>query len=256
MRSIALAIATLCLVATETATASSGTAATLASGAGEIGVFRPLSMGIGENTEAQVQPLVFFLSPHISLKQSWWQQGPWQLSTEHRLSYPTQLLKQLRRKGIGGLIEAEAEIPTILAAENSLLVTQKVSSALSHTLKYGFGVAARFEAGKHWQGIETPLIFSRTAAYHKGVTTRLGWDVDYRISSDWRCYVETDVFRTAYAKARWHYEGAFAFVWHMAAASRLEFGAKMVFGEYFYGNQSHVLPLVDWVWDFDHGLVL
>jgi hypothetical protein len=164
-------------------------------------------------------------------------------------------LKMLRRPGIGGLVEREGDVPELVASENEVLVSHKASAELQYTFKTGLGAAARFASDQHWHSIEAPLIFARTASYHKGITVHWGLDVDYAFAPEWALYLETDLFRTAYAKARWHLEEALMFRWSVSQASRLEFGVKLSSAQYLYGKQTHILPLVDWVWDFEHGML-
>ena len=234
--------------------AASGSAEVIGAGKGEIGVFRPLRLGLAQSTEVQVQPLAFFLLPHAAIKQVWLEHEGWVLASQHRLSYPTLALKTLRRRGIGGLVELEAEIPEILATGHELLLTNRRDPNLSYTLKAGAGVAAKNDSG-NWRSIELPIVFARTASYHKGLTGYVGFDVDYRINEKWDMYLEADVFRTAYTKARWHLEESIMFRWRASDNSRIEFGTKFMWGDYLYGKQKHVLPLIDWVYAFGHGIL-
>ena len=99
---------------------SAGTAYTLDQGEGQVGIFQPLSYGVGENSELGTHALLLLLMPNLYFKQQWWASGSLAFATRHFLHYPTGLYSVLAKEGVGGIYPENAQIPHILALDTDL----------------------------------------------------------------------------------------------------------------------------------------
>ncbi|MFT4645242.1 MAG: hypothetical protein ACI8ZX_001655, partial [Planctomycetota bacterium] len=72
-------------------------ARTVKQGRVESGLFGPLRIGLKNNMELQVHPLLFFVIPNARLKKNWTlnQSNKLQVASEHGFTFPTILLNLL-----------------------------------------------------------------------------------------------------------------------------------------------------------------
>lgn len=242
-----------CLMATAEAPWSQGTALVLPNERAEVGVFQALRLGLGDGREFSTQPLLNVLMPNVAVKQHWATCGDAEIASEHRLTYPTPLLRVLARDGTGGILPNDSVVPDIVAFENTLLATWRLSPTLWLTPRLGATVAAR-GGGGGLATIDLPLVFPRTAAFHKGWSVRAGLDADVKVGERVVVVVDADVFLLPFAAARYHVEHSGMFVVELARDTTLWLGYKIVYGRYPFGGEWHLgnspwpFPMIDLQW--------
>ena len=227
----------------------SGTALILPPGRMEIGIFQPLRYGWSKSIEFTIHPLAAFIIPNLSLKWSHGQRSQYFYATRHSISYPTLLLRTVSKEGIGGLISPEFDIPHILSIYNEIIVSTKI--AANHLLSYKAGIAFAIKSADLDKGttIDLPIIFPRMAAYYHGYNFRLGSDWQGKFLKRWHYLVDFDLFFTPGSDENFALEHKGLILWNKSDRFQLCIGYKLVYGEYPFGRQWHLLfPLLDLQW--------
>jgi len=142
---------------------SEHTAHTLPKGRWEVGLFGPLRYGLSESTELEIHPIWAIVSPHIAVKQDLFEVGRWSLGVRQSIAYPTILLQNLARGGIGGIMPPDSQIPHIISSDTRLLATKDYSEKASVTMRLQLNVAPRF-GESNYPHIPVPLVSHRVAA--------------------------------------------------------------------------------------------
>lgn len=255
------------LTATATATAtgekwSTGTAYTLPKGRYEVGLFQPLRYGQTENLEWSTHPILDLLIPNITVKISRGRFRGWDMATRHSLVYPTPLLRKLRVKGfgiqfladmdVGGIISGDPDIPQIphmISSRNEVMLSRSFGAATLVTGKAGLAVAIKAGKLDSRTTIDLPIVFPRLGAYYNGYGLNVGGDVLRSITKRLDLLADVDVFVLPGLE-----EGSFAFehkglfIWNKSSRFQVAVGYKLVYGEYPFGAQWHLLPLLDLQW--------
>ncbi len=229
---------------------ANGSARTLNQGRWTIGIFQPLRHGISDRIELSAHPLLFPLLPNFSLKWSHSPAGPWQFASRHSFYDPTPLLRLLRRKGTGGIISPEFEIPNMGAWTSELLVTRPLGSAHLITFKAGISLCLfRSSALDSRTTIDLPLVFPRLQPFYQDYTWRSGIEGMGRLGRRWLYLLDGDLFYTPGGEENWALEHKGMLLWNKSSRVQLGLGYKLTWGEYPFGTQWHLLgPLIDLQW--------
>lgn len=259
-RGVWLMLATCCIFTTLFAVESNetnlrnwslGTAYLLPRGRLEIGLFQPLRYGWSESLEFATHPLVFIKMPNLSLKWSHDSYCGFFFATRHNIYYPTPLLRTLAREDIGGLISPEFDIPNMVSFNNEILVTKQILTNHLLTGKAGFSFALKSGDLDERTTIDLPLVFPRLSVYYHGYGFRFGSDLQGKIGRRWNYLVDWDLFYIPEAEEDMAFEHKAMFLWNKSHRFQLCFGYKLVYGEYPFGTQWHLLaPIFDlqWAW--------
>lgn len=236
--------------AAQSATWSQGTAYTLPDGRWEIGLFQPLRYGVADSVEVATHPLINVLMPNLAIKKAWlgWWGG--QLSSRHNLTYPTGLLKALSRDGTGGVLPGDTRVPHIIALTNQALYSRPLTGDHVLTAKLGVTLAASF--GKSTlPTIDLPIAFTRTAAYHNVATFNVGLNADGRIWGPFLYSLDVDLFLMPDSRSTLAIEQSGMATWMATDEFAVQLGCTLVYGQYPFGTQWHLLPLFDLMWAFN-----
>lgn len=232
--------------AAENAAWSGRRADTLPDGRWEVGIFSPLRYGLTDDIELSTHPLAFFVVPNISAKVSWNDNKPWRLATRHGLHYPTPLLNLISREGAGGILPANTDVPHIIGITNEILATTTIPLFRRwFTVRLGFTVAPDI-GDETLPPLELPIVFPRTAAYGNFGTGHAGISLEGEIGGPFYYFLDTTMFVIP------GYEGAFSFENTLQLSWRpsgqrfmVTVGGRGIYGGYPYGEQIHVVPMID-----------
>lgn len=233
---------------------SAGTAKVLPEGRREIGLFQPLRYGWSENVEVSLHPLYFFIIPNLQIK---WHQANYRnltFSSRHGFYYPTLLLRTMAREGTGGIISPEFEIPHMFALNNEILISTDIKSLITITAKGGISTAIKFGGLDQRTTIDLPLVYPRLNVFYHGYSFHGGADFESKISGRWLFLIDGDFYFTPAAKSDrdFAFEHKLLFYWRKSSSTEVCFGYKLVYAEYPFGAQWHLLaPLFDiqFAWD-------
>lgn len=225
---------------------SIGTAFLLPQGQWEVGVFHPLRYGFSGTLEFEVHPLLFFVMPNAGVKWRHHSILNTTISTRHTLLYPTPLLRLMSRKGSGGIISPEFTIPHMFELYNELLTSKSVFHIHTLTLKAGISLAVKSNLLDERTSIDLPLVYNRLAVFYHGYGFRFGVDFEGPIGKDFKYVIDADYFYIPKVNFNNAFETKTLFYWQLSDRSQICLGAKLVYGEYPFGNQWHLLlPLID-----------
>jgi hypothetical protein len=200
--------------------------------------------GLGADVELQVHPIWTFMAPHLGAKAQWIHGPAWTLATRHTLSYPTPLLGMLSRAGTGGVLPEDTQVPHVLNLTQDVLLSWAVGPEQVVTARSGVRLATAWGEST-LVTIDLPVIFPRSAAWHDGVVGEVGLEWAGRLEGPIRASLAIDLFLMGDEKSSYALEQTATITWRINPHWALMGGVKYVSGAYPFGEQSHVLPLVD-----------
>ncbi len=106
-----------------------------------LGVLSQSAWAVSPRLELRAHPLLFWVLPHAEAKWRWLDAGPWQLSSAHRVAYPTPFLALVSREGSGGLLPATTDAPHALSFQSDVIASFEWSERQWLTLRGGAAVA-------------------------------------------------------------------------------------------------------------------
>lgn len=231
---------------------SSGTAYVLPKHRMEVGLFQPLRYGYTENLECTVHPLAFFLMPNIDVKWAFFQTEKMALASRHGFTFPAPLLRTIAKSGTGGIISPEFNIPNIYSLQNELLVSIPIGDNHLFTGKAAINLAFNSHRLDERTTIDLPIVYSRTGVFYHNYGLKLGGDLQGKVFGRWNFLADADLFYypTAAADINFAFEHKGLLSWNKSRSFQLCLGYMLVYGEYPFGTQWHLLPLADlqWAW--------
>lgn len=226
---------------------SDGTAFTLPENRFEVGIFQPLRYGLSETIEVSAHPLMFFVMPNVTVKLQQINTEEFVISTKHTLLYPTWILKLIAREGTGGIISPEFDIPDMFEFYNEVLLSTTLLSDHLLTGKAGLTLSTKFGKLDKRTTIDLPLVYHRLLVFYSGYGLRLGADIEGKLAGSFSYLFDVDYFYTPGQKFNESLESKALIFWRWSERSELCLGVKLVYGEYPFGTQWHLLlPLIDY----------
>ncbi|MBL4716206.1 MAG: hypothetical protein JKX95_06180 [Bacteroidia bacterium] len=223
---------------------SDGTAFTLPKKRYEIGLFQPLRYGITENTELITYPIWSLLFPNITIKKVWEDPCCFRFATRHSINYPTQFLKTISRSGIGGILPVLTKVPQLFVFTNHLLFSKAMTDEHVVSTKLGFTVV--LSSGEmDMTTIDLPVVFPRTFVYQNGLSFSLGIDFDGQLYKSFNYTIDADFFILGDDITSYAFEHKAMLTWIRSERFNLLLGYKFIYGEYPYGTDINILPLLD-----------
>jgi len=240
----------------------SGTAYTLPKGRYEIGLFQPLRYGQTNKLEWSTHPILNFFIPNVSIKISFSLFHGWEMATRHSFVYPTPLLRKIRVKGfgiqaladmdVGGIIANDPDIPQIphmISSRNEVVLSRLLGKSTVLTGKMGVVLALKTGKLDTRTTIDLPIIFPRLGVYYNGYGINLGADVLRQVTKRINFLIDADLFLLpGLEEGDFAFEHKGLFIWNKSSRFQVMFGYKLVYGEYPFGTQWHLLPLLDFQW--------
>tara|TARA_B110000037_G_C17075812_1_gene487808 strand:+ start:792 stop:1556 length:765 start_codon:yes stop_codon:yes gene_type:complete len=225
------------------------TAEILDAGEFSVGVFAPLTYGISDDLQVSTHPISAYWNGNFALKKAWGSSGDWSFASRHGFSYPTRLLSAFAREGTGGILAPDLVIPHIVAMDTRGMMTRDMGESTRFTLGARVTLAASFGESE-WGSIDMPLVYSRTAALHNGVSMNVSavFDGEFTDSTSWLS--STTAWYLPGTVGVWSLEQTLAAAWESAGGFSAQLGTIFVVGGYDYGTNWHLLPKFDLGWRF------
>ena len=224
---------------------SSGSAHVLPQKRVEVGLFQALNYGQSENITWSTHPIYFLIMPNLSVK---WSHGFWKdwlIASRHSAWYPTYLLRTIAREGTGGIISPEFDIPQMFAVNNEFLITRYFGDDLLLTAKAGLALGIKFGGLDDRTTIDLPLIYNRLAVFYHGYQLRAGIEGQGKFYKNWNYLLDADYFYIPAVDHNKSFEHKGMILWNKSPVTQIAFGYKLVYGDYPFGGQWHVLPVLD-----------
>ena len=223
---------------------SSGTAHTTPKGRWEFGIFQPLTVGVTDRITFSTHPVVDILMPNLTLKVAWESICGWDFATEHTLTSPTPLLMVISREGTGGILPNDTVVPWIVTLSNTVYATRQYAKGHLFTAKIASHIAARFGPST-LPTIDLPVVFPRTSAWHDVAAFNFGVDLAGKLAGDFRYEVDVDLWLMPRAETFYAFEHSAVMAYRPLSWFGVEIGYKIILGQYPYGFDWHILPLID-----------
>lgn len=226
---------------------SEGTAFTLPENRFEVGIFHPLRYGLTSCAEVSIHTLAFFVMPNLSVKLNQYAHDKVVVASRHSVLYPTWLLQLISMEGTGGIISPEFDIPPMIEFYNELLISSEIAKDITLTSKLGISLAAKWGKLDKRTTIDLPLIYHRLLVFYNGISLRFGGDIEGRLLGDFNYLVDFDYFYTPGQYFNESFESKTIVYWRFSESSEFSLGTKIIYGEYPFGTQWHLLfPLLDY----------
>ena len=222
-------------------------ATTLDKGDWSIGLFAPLRYGLSDKIELSVvHPGYVLTAPHLRMTIQHAELGAWSVASRHQLGYPTPMLRQFARGGIGGILAPDSIIPHTIVSKNDLYLGQSLDAG---ELTLSLGVSVAVEIGQsNYSTIDYAYAFRQTNLYQNSlmVSVGVGWEQFFTEKVGIRTWNKGFYFPTADEK--WVVESRDDVVFQVSERSQALLGVNVSLAEFPWGTQWHAFPAVDWVW--------
>ena len=219
----------------------------LENGVRQMGVFQPRIYGMKNNLEVSTHPILFLIKPNVQLKKFHGELKSIGLASRYSFDYPTQLLKLIQREGKYGILSKDPDIgniPHLILFKGEWLVTKKLTSLLL-TGKLGMSICPGCELDKRHL-VDLPLAYPRMAIYHYGISANSGVDLDYNHTE--KISIKTDFDFLFLPEEDIFLEHKLLFNYQFSTKYTLSTGYKLTYGNYPYGEQWDIFPLIDLSW--------
>ncbi len=217
-----------------------------------MGIFQPLRLGVGHDFELTTHPGLFFIMPNLTVQKYHGKTGGWMLASRIYVAYPTLLLRTIQKNGIGGIIAPDPDIqkiPQLLYWRGEIRIGRELPRALV-TLKSG--VALGFGGTKLderlW--IDYPMVFHRMGVLFNGWGLNIGADFRYHLNPKMDILLDVDLFSLPGSAYSGFIEHKTILTWYGWNKLQLCGGYKLSHGEYPYGSQWYLVPLIDLTWQW------
>ena len=224
---------------------TSGTAETLKEGRWEMGLFQPLRWGVAEGLELSTYPLTSFVSPNLELKRAYKKRGNVRMASSFGITYPTYLLRLLSREGTAGIFPPDAEIPHMVGVDSAFYIGFDLPQ--SHLLTLRFGSRKAWLFGEiDLPTVDLPIAYTRLGHYHDGLTFNVRALVDGPIWGPLYYSVDFTVHSLPFRESGiLSLEHMGLVTWKASDAFAMQLGYQFVYGQYPFGDDWHLLPLMD-----------
>jgi len=213
--------------------------------------------GINDQITLIAHPLWVFLSPDISLKWNLSKNSTTVISLMHGLSCPTPILSLISRKGTGGVISPEFDIPFMLAIKNGILANYHFYD--NHVFSAGLAIEFALFNDKLEPGssIDLPVIAPRFNVFYRNPGIEFNIGVEGKLYKKFDYYTKTELFLFPFQNKNFKEEygntnGFFGELtgmafWNISKKFKLGLGGRLCYGSYPFGTQWHLLPAIDFV---------
>ncbi len=229
---------------------SASTAQTLSHGRLEVGVIQPLRYGLSNRVELCSYPIWNVLIPNISAKIAQAKYGELLVASTHSLNMPSPLLRTIARDGVGGILPPDNRIPLLLVTGHHLLLSYPLAQHQFATLRLGVRLAVS-HGEKRMDTIDYHLVYTRTAVYHSGRSYDCGLDLNGRLIGRFEYHFDGDLFLLPEMDGDWSVEQSGTIIWRVSQGFSILAGYKWVKGEYPFGVDSQIFPLLDLQWGWN-----
>lgn len=226
----------------------SNTAYTLPARRGGFSLLHTSRYGIGKRMELGFHPLLVFLSPDIELKWKHIETPGYTLSSFHSVNYPSLLMRTVQIEGAGGFISREFDMPDMFAFQNGVMLSNELRKGHHLTGKALFEFSVHSSPPDERSTVDLPIVFPRSAVYYKDYGFIAGASFEGRLFGRFAYLATSDVYFFPKGGLDFFSESSLCLIWQTGRRFMLLGGAELTFGEYPFGTQWHLLPVLDFRW--------
>lgn len=226
----------------------SNTAYTLPARQGGFALLHTTRYGLSKRVELGLHPILIFLAPGVEVKWKQIENSRYTLSSLHAIHYPSPLMRTLQISGAGGFIAPEFSIPDLFAVKNGLLWSTTLSQQHTITGKVLFEFAVHSAAPDERTTIDLPIVFPRSAVYYKSYGFIAGASMEGKLFGRFSYFASNDAYLFPRGGLDFFNEMSLCLVWQTGKKFLLLAGGELSYGDYPFGKQWHLLPVVDFRW--------
>ena len=212
------------------------------------GLFQSLGYGLSENIEISTHPVLMFFIPNLAVQKrhpSWAGLG---LASRHSLVVPTPLLKLVTKKGVGGFISPEFNIPFMISFKNEIKLKRELNDNWDITGKAGLTLAYSSEEMDGRTTIDLPVVFPRLGVFYNGYAVNFRLGFTGTLLPRLGLLTDLNVLLLPGMEEGFAFEHKNLLTWVLSNRTDIQIGYKLICGEYPFGVQWHLLPLFDVLW--------
>ncbi len=214
----------------------------------EVGLFRPLRYGLSEKIEISAHPVLMFFIPNFAVQKrhpSWAGLG---LASRHSLFIPTPLLKMVTKKGVGGFISPEFDVPLMIALKNEIQLKRTLNDNWIVSGTAGLTLASCSKKLDKRTTIDLPVVFPRLGIFYNGYGVNFGLGFTGTLLPRLGLLTDLNVLLLPGMEEGFAFEHKNLLTWSLSSRTDIQVGYKLICGEYPFGVQWHLLPLLDILW--------
>lgn len=241
-------ISTISLSRAQTVNFSDNSADVLEQGRKEIGVFAPFKMGLKNNSELAVHPVLFFVIPNVGYKKQWKISDNYRFASVHTFTYPTLLLKMLSRNGAGGILPATSTIPQFFKLDNTALLT---IDKFNQKFTFGAGVDFCLSAGdSDFPYIEWHIVYPRSYSLNNTFMPHVSFDATGSLYKNFIYEYKFNAFFLTQTDKGSILENQFKITWQKSDKFAAKIGAVYSYGTFPFGKDGGLYPMFDVMFGF------
>lgn len=230
---------------------TTGTARTVPKGEAEFGIVHPLQIGLTDKLEFSTQPLLSLaLAPNFGLKKRWYVDDYWMISSNHRYSMPSLLIRAMGESGwFQDLPEIRDSItvPYLFTIVNQGLFTRKLGKELLITGKLGTEFGFKFSSDS-MPYLENRFLYPHTAAFNDKFIWNIGIGLDGNIVRQHNFSADFDFYSIGLGIDYWSLEQRAYYIYNHSIKFAVLAGYKLSYSSFPSGNRFAILPVVDLIW--------
>ena len=212
------------------------------------GLFHPLRYGLSENIEISTHPVLMFFIPNLAVQKRYPNWAGLALASRHSLVIPTPLLKMVTKKGVGGFISPEFDIPLMIALKNEIQLKRTLNDNWIVSGTAGLTLAYCSKKLDKRTTIDLPVVFPRLGVFYSGYGINLSLGFAGVISPRLGLLTDLNVLLLPGMEEGFAFEHKNLLTWAFSNRTDIQVGYKLIYGEYPFGSQWHLLPLLDVLW--------
>ena len=224
-----------------------GTARTVPKRQAEFGILHPLQIGLTETLEISTQPLLTLgLAPNFGLKKRWYVDDYWMISSQHRYSMPTLLLRAMGESGWFKKIPNQT-YPYLFSFSTEGLFTRKIGVEMLLTGKAGveFGLQTGSDSLPY---LEQPILYPHTAVFNNKLIWTLGLGIDGNIVRKHNFSADLNFYAIGAGIDYWALEQQAYYIYNKSIKFAVLFGYKISYATYPSDVRFFIAPMIDFIW--------
>ena len=214
----------------------------------KIGLFQPLRYGLSENIEISTHPVLMFFIPNLAVQKRHPGWAGLALASRHSLVVPTPLLKLVTKKGVGGFISPEFDIPLMIALKNEIQLKRTLNDSWALSGTAGLTLAYCSKKLDKRTTIDLPVVFPRLGVFYNGYGINFMLGFTGALSPRLGLLTDLNVLLLPGMEEDFTFEHKNLLTWALSSRADIQIGYKLICGEYPFGVQWHLLPLLDVLW--------
>lgn len=220
-------------------------------------LFSNAEYGISDKVSLRAHPVWFFVAPSAEVKWQWMGSEKRNIAFVHGITCPTPVMNIFAMSGTGGLISPEFKIPVMFSIKNGIISTWRLNDRHKITAEALIKFAVLNSKLQPGSSIDLPVISPRNAVYYKNVGLEAALTNEGVFTGRFDYYSRLQaylfpagkkIYKEEYGSTSRFFGEYTAMVgWNISDKFKLGAGGRLCYGEYPFGTQWHLLPMLDFV---------